>query len=424
SHPHSLYFFFLLTYSPRSQSLLRTLTLTRPPHNPSSILSHSHLTLTIPPPHLSHSHRPPHNPSSILPHSHLTPQQSLLHTLTFTRPPHNPSSILSHSHLPLTIPPPHSHIHTSPLTIAPPHTRPPHNPSSILPHSHLTLTIPPPHSHTHPSPHNPSSTLSHSHIPLTIPPPPSHTHTSPSQSLLHTLTLTRPPHNPSSTLSHSHLPLTIAPPHSQSHIPSQSLLHPLTRPPHNLSSTLSHSHAHNLPPLSPPLSHVPFTIPPPPSHFTRPPHNRFSTLTFTRPPHNLSSTLTSPSQSLLPSPFDFILGVVVPGGGMGECVLSNSHLLLKTPWVVRRHCHVLHVEGTRRHKTVGRVVVAREGEVVVEGSFRGVAEGDFRLVLTSALTPADLRRGYLMTGSLERGNRKQGTWQTTHLAVTKKTGFS
>ncbi|KAK4326784.1 hypothetical protein Pmani_002711 [Petrolisthes manimaculis] len=103
---------------------------------------------------------------------------------------------------------------------------------------------------------------------------------------------------------------------------------------------------------------------------------------------------------------------------------SNSHLLLKTPWWSRRHCHVLHVEGTRRHKTVGRVVVAREGEVVVEGSFRGVAEGDFRLVLTSALTPADLRRGYLMTGSLERGNRKQGTWQTTHLAVTKKTGFS
>ena len=51
-------------------------------------------------------------------------------------------------------------------------------------------------------------------------------------------------------------------------------------------------------------------------------------------------------------------------------------------------------------------------------------EGDFRLVLSSSLTMADQRRGYLMTGSLERGNRKQGIWQTTHLAVTKRSGFS
>lgn len=78
-----------------------------------------------------------------------------------------------------------------------------------------------------------------------------------------------------------------------------------------------------------------------------------------------------------------------------------------------------------RHKTVGRVVPTREGEVVVEGTFRGHQDGDFRLVLTSAaLTPADHRLGYLMTGSLERGDRKMGRWQTTHLAVTKRSGFS
>ncbi|XP_045129036.1 uncharacterized protein LOC123514853 isoform X1 [Portunus trituberculatus] len=103
----------------------------------------------------------------------------------------------------------------------------------------------------------------------------------------------------------------------------------------------------------------------------------------------------------------------------------NSHWLLKTPWWSRRHCHILEVEGTRRHKTVGRVVPTREGEVVVEGTFRGHQDGDFRLVLTSAaLTPADHRLGYLMTGSLERGDRKLGRWQTTHLAVTKRSGFS
>lgn len=73
---------------------------------------------------------------------------------------------------------------------------------------------------------------------------------------------------------------------------------------------------------------------------------------------------------------------------------------------------------------MGRVVPAREGEVVVEGSFRGIDEGDFRLVLTSSVTPADQQRGYHMTGSLERGDRKQGTWQTTHLAITKRSGFS
>ncbi|XP_027230046.1 uncharacterized protein [Penaeus vannamei] len=102
----------------------------------------------------------------------------------------------------------------------------------------------------------------------------------------------------------------------------------------------------------------------------------------------------------------------------------NSHWLLKTPWWSRRHCYVLEVEGTKRHKTVARVMPAREGEVVVEGTFRGIPDPDFRLVLTSSLTPADQRRGYHMTGSLERGDRKTGLWQTTHLAVTKRSGFS
>ncbi|XP_071537390.1 uncharacterized protein [Panulirus ornatus] len=102
----------------------------------------------------------------------------------------------------------------------------------------------------------------------------------------------------------------------------------------------------------------------------------------------------------------------------------NSHWLLKTPWWSRRHCCILEVEGTKRHKTVGRVMPTREGEVVVEGTFRGITDGDFRLVLTSTLTPADQQRGYHMTGSLERGDRKLGQWQTTHLAITKRSGFS
>ncbi|KAK8741255.1 hypothetical protein OTU49_002579 [Cherax quadricarinatus] len=104
-------------------------------------------------------------------------------------------------------------------------------------------------------------------------------------------------------------------------------------------------------------------------------------------------------------------------------VCCNSHWLLKTPWWSTRHCYILEVEGTKKHRTVGRVLPARAGEVVVEGSFRGVTDGDFRLVLTSTVTPADQQRGYLMTGSLEKGDRKLGRWQTTHLAVTKRSGF-
>lgn len=98
---------------------------------------------------------------------------------------------------------------------------------------------------------------------------------------------------------------------------------------------------------------------------------------------------------------------------------SNSHLLLKTPWWSSRYCHVLTIEGTKRNKTMGRMVYYGAGDLVVEGTFRDEPDGDFRLILSPNLSMADERRGYQMIGSLERGDRRSGMWQTTHFAVTK-----
>ncbi|CAL4149564.1 unnamed protein product [Meganyctiphanes norvegica] len=98
---------------------------------------------------------------------------------------------------------------------------------------------------------------------------------------------------------------------------------------------------------------------------------------------------------------------------------SNSHLLLKTPWWSSRYCHVLTVEGTKRTKTMGRMVCYGSGDLFVEGTFRDEPDGDFRLILSPNLSMADERRGYQMIGSLERGDRRSDVWQTTHFAVTK-----
>ena len=76
-----------------------------------------------------------------------------------------------------------------------------------------------------------------------------------------------------------------------------------------------------------------------------------------------------------------------------------------------------------RHKTVARILPSRSGELLIEGTFRGIADGDFRLLLTAKVNADDQRRGYGMTGSLERGNRTTRSWQTTHLAVTKRADF-
>ncbi|CAL4154985.1 unnamed protein product [Meganyctiphanes norvegica] len=102
---------------------------------------------------------------------------------------------------------------------------------------------------------------------------------------------------------------------------------------------------------------------------------------------------------------------------------SNSHWLLKTPWWSRKHVHVLEVQGTKRHKTVARILPSQCGELLIEGTFRGVPDGDFRLLLTTTVNADDQRRGYCKTGSLERGDKTTKTWQTTHLAVTKRNDF-
>ncbi len=76
-----------------------------------------------------------------------------------------------------------------------------------------------------------------------------------------------------------------------------------------------------------------------------------------------------------------------------------------------------------RSITIGGLQSCNDGELWVEGSFTDSRESDIRLHLTTSVTSADQRRGYTMIGSLQKGSRKRGSWQTTHLAVTKEKAF-
>ena len=69
------------------------------------------------------------------------------------------------------------------------------------------------------------------------------------------------------------------------------------------------------------------------------------------------------------------------------------------------------------------MIDAGRGTVNVVGCFKNcnseVDEPEFKLALTSHISPADVNLGYLMTGTLERG-RHVDCLQPTHFAVLRK----
>ena len=66
---------------------------------------------------------------------------------------------------------------------------------------------------------------------------------------------------------------------------------------------------------------------------------------------------------------------------------------------------------------------AGNGTMVITGKFRGYADPDFRLFLSTNVSNTDFQLGYSMTGTLERGDKKQGKLEMTHYAMIKRKGY-
>ncbi|VDP32462.1 unnamed protein product [Schistosoma curassoni] len=86
--------------------------------------------------------------------------------------------------------------------------------------------------------------------------------------------------------------------------------------------------------------------------------------------------------------------------------------------------------GTKRYETIGHVTFTKlEGSMFITGKFKQDSAGKqqkmphFCLFLTTNIIDADFYRGYLLTGMVERGNRKLGIWESTHYAYVKREGY-
>ncbi|CAH8633204.1 unnamed protein product [Heterobilharzia americana] len=111
---------------------------------------------------------------------------------------------------------------------------------------------------------------------------------------------------------------------------------------------------------------------------------------------------------------------------------SESQWLLIFNRFIRNWCKVIQITsgGTKRYETIGHATFTKlEGTMFVTGKFKGDMAAkqqrmpDFCLFLTTNILDNDFYRGYLLTGMLERGNRKEGIWESTHYAYVKRQGY-
>ncbi|CAH8639804.1 unnamed protein product [Schistosoma bovis] len=111
---------------------------------------------------------------------------------------------------------------------------------------------------------------------------------------------------------------------------------------------------------------------------------------------------------------------------------SESKWLLIFNRFLRNWCKVIQMTsgGTKRYETIGHVTFTKlEGSMFITGKFKQDSAGKqqkmphFCLFLTTNIIDADFYRGYLLTGMVERGNRKLGIWESTHYAYVKREGY-
>ncbi|XP_017299672.2 uncharacterized protein LOC103509413 [Diaphorina citri] len=103
---------------------------------------------------------------------------------------------------------------------------------------------------------------------------------------------------------------------------------------------------------------------------------------------------------------------------------ASSYWTITPSWWSKSRCKVVEVAGTRRYKTTAKMLDNGRGSLYIVGSFKkNIPEPDFKLFLTSNVTISDFNMGYSMTGSLERGSKRDNSFQTTHFAVIKRRDF-
>lgn len=102
---------------------------------------------------------------------------------------------------------------------------------------------------------------------------------------------------------------------------------------------------------------------------------------------------------------------------------SLSYWLLKTRWWCRSRCQVVELCGNRKSTTVAKMADTGGSGVCIVGKFKGAAQPDFKLNLSTSVSGADFQLGYSMTGTLERGCRREGRMEMTHFAMIKRKGY-
>ncbi|TPP61704.1 hypothetical protein FGIG_08483 [Fasciola gigantica] len=95
-----------------------------------------------------------------------------------------------------------------------------------------------------------------------------------------------------------------------------------------------------------------------------------------------------------------------------------------------RWCRVTQVScgGTKTYSTIGWVkFIKSNSAVIVTGRFgkdMAAQQQDyphFCLYLSTRVTDSEFHDGCLLSGSLQRGNRRRGVWETTHYAFVQRT---
>ena len=101
-----------------------------------------------------------------------------------------------------------------------------------------------------------------------------------------------------------------------------------------------------------------------------------------------------------------------------------SYWILKTPWWSRKKCKIIEVMGSKKVSTKGKMTDNGNGTMCITGKFKHLPENpDFKLNLTTNVSNTDFQMGYSITGTLERGDRKQGRMEMTHFAMIKRKGY-
>ena len=102
-----------------------------------------------------------------------------------------------------------------------------------------------------------------------------------------------------------------------------------------------------------------------------------------------------------------------------------SYWILKTPWWSRKRCKIVEVVGSKKWSTKAKMSDHGNGNMTVTGKFknREMRDPDFKLTLTTNVSNTDFQMGYSITGTLERGDRRNGCMEMTHFAMIKRKGY-